>query len=528
MKHLHFIITTFFFLTLLSGVSPQQLDPRCFVIQGSSVAPEFNSAAIVTSTNNYNDTKSLDAYLNARFDDKPSYVSSFKAAYTCPNWDGRKQRYHMSAFTGLILSQSQSICSAVKFAPLCKTSCNTAVSALQAIFSNTAYCSATPDANGLKNRNQTIQVMTSFCASLSNTADCKEGITRETGQCGFPLSIDLQDYCADAQSTASDDCCQRARSAGSLVPTLPTVPNLVGSTPDANAVDNGIGQSVSQDTSLFIGLAAMGGIILLAVLALIPLMLRRRKAKRQEAESNRNINLSNMDDERAIVDGYGMGGFAVKNGNGSGSTVTAVQNRSVPNLPNIPTEELKRSESVVSAPNTIISAPTDRNTQEYYRNSNAMIAESMFSAMGGGSNSFSGNLNNSSESAQPSYMETEGSTSSELPSSSTLDRTIKAINEGKTMKVVYEYSSRLPDELRLNFGDIVVVDAVYDDGWGSGTNLVTGLSGAFPLIAVGPIEDDPILSKPDASKRRSIEQVDSRISNLSRNSSLNRKNEGEK
>ncbi|KAJ1562675.1 hypothetical protein HK096_005726, partial [Nowakowskiella sp. JEL0078] len=82
----------------------------------------------------------------------------------------------------------------------------------------------------------------------------------------------------------------------------------------------------------------------------------------------------------------------------------------------------------------------------------------------------------------------------------------------KTMKVVYEYVPQLQDELRLNFGDIVLVTHIYDDGWAAGNNLVTGEIGAFPFMAVGVVEDDL------KYKGKSVVRTNSRVSSLTNSS----------
>ncbi|KAJ3332532.1 hypothetical protein HDU76_013908 [Blyttiomyces sp. JEL0837] len=54
------------------------------------------------------------------------------------------------------------------------------------------------------------------------------------------------------------------------------------------------------------------------------------------------------------------------------------------------------------------------------------------------------------------------------------------------MRVVYDYTAGMPDELSLEPGQLVTVTALFDDGWGHG--IVNGARGAFPLACVAPLD----------------------------------------
>ncbi|KAJ3048673.1 hypothetical protein HK097_010312, partial [Rhizophlyctis rosea] len=54
-------------------------------------------------------------------------------------------------------------------------------------------------------------------------------------------------------------------------------------------------------------------------------------------------------------------------------------------------------------------------------------------------------------------------------------------------KVVHEYVPQLPDELGLVPGDMVELKGSYDDGWGKGRNVRTGLEGTFPMACIEAI-----------------------------------------
>ncbi|KAJ1566131.1 hypothetical protein HK405_010892 [Cladochytrium tenue] len=56
---------------------------------------------------------------------------------------------------------------------------------------------------------------------------------------------------------------------------------------------------------------------------------------------------------------------------------------------------------------------------------------------------------------------------------------------GKRMKVIKRHKPQLEDEVGLEVGDSVDIEDVFEDGWGVGTNSVTGDYGAFPLACLG-------------------------------------------
>ncbi|KAJ2963651.1 hypothetical protein NQZ79_g1461 [Umbelopsis isabellina] len=51
---------------------------------------------------------------------------------------------------------------------------------------------------------------------------------------------------------------------------------------------------------------------------------------------------------------------------------------------------------------------------------------------------------------------------------------------------MHPYPPQIVDELELHAGDVVCLAMIFDDGWGLGFNVNTGLKGAFPLVCVTP------------------------------------------
>ncbi|ORY39219.1 hypothetical protein LY90DRAFT_510717 [Neocallimastix californiae] len=57
--------------------------------------------------------------------------------------------------------------------------------------------------------------------------------------------------------------------------------------------------------------------------------------------------------------------------------------------------------------------------------------------------------------------------------------------EKKVFEVIVEHVPQLPDEVKLNIGDLVEVKQVFEDGWAYGINTATKIDGTFPVICLG-------------------------------------------
>lgn len=66
------------------------------------------------------------------------------------------------------------------------------------------------------------------------------------------------------------------------------------------------------------------------------------------------------------------------------------------------------------------------------------------------------------------------------------------IQPGSVVHVLHPYQASLGDELTLNPGMSILVDQVFDDGWGSGKVISgdpsqTGKTGQFPAVCVSTV-----------------------------------------
>jgi len=57
--------------------------------------------------------------------------------------------------------------------------------------------------------------------------------------------------------------------------------------------------------------------------------------------------------------------------------------------------------------------------------------------------------------------------------------------EKKVFEVVVEHTPQLPDEVKLDIGDLVEVKQVFEDGWAYGINTATKTDGTFPVNCLG-------------------------------------------
>ena len=75
--------------------------------------------------------------------------------------------------------------------------------------------------------------------------------------------------------------------------------------------------------------------------------------------------------------------------------------------------------------------------------------------------------------------------SSSAKSSSVLEEWSGPVFDKKVFEVVIEHIPQLPDEVKLNIGDLVEVKQVFEDGWAYGINTATKIDGTFPVNCLG-------------------------------------------
>jgi len=75
--------------------------------------------------------------------------------------------------------------------------------------------------------------------------------------------------------------------------------------------------------------------------------------------------------------------------------------------------------------------------------------------------------------------------SSSAKSSSVIEEWSGPIFDKKVFEVVIEHIPQLPDEVKLNIGDLVEVKQVFEDGWAYGINTATKIDGTFPVNCLG-------------------------------------------
>ena len=54
--------------------------------------------------------------------------------------------------------------------------------------------------------------------------------------------------------------------------------------------------------------------------------------------------------------------------------------------------------------------------------------------------------------------------------------------------VIHPYNPIIEDEIKLNIGDIILIQDIFNDGWVHGINCTTNTEGTFPVACITPYE----------------------------------------
>jgi len=54
--------------------------------------------------------------------------------------------------------------------------------------------------------------------------------------------------------------------------------------------------------------------------------------------------------------------------------------------------------------------------------------------------------------------------------------------------VIHPYNPMIEDEIKLNVGDIILIQDIFNDGWVHGINCTTNTEGTFPVACISPYE----------------------------------------
>eukprot|EP00842_Homolaphlyctis_polyrhiza_P002617 jgi/Hompol1/3356/HPOL_006486-RA len=187
------------------------------------------------------DVVSFDKFVSAQTDNSQDFLTSFDAAYACPNYSGHRIRFDQSAICFFAVANSNTVCltptqptpsastptaGAITGASsnitvsqntpsslvLCKSTCKAYIDSLTAIFTNASLCDQSPAAAAAANRVAAIGLAgprlsyADYCATLTtdDRSICSLGIKTDVANCGFASLMDGIAYCA---SNKNETCC---------------------------------------------------------------------------------------------------------------------------------------------------------------------------------------------------------------------------------------------------------------------------------------------------------------------------------
>ncbi|KAJ3188047.1 hypothetical protein HK101_009266 [Irineochytrium annulatum] len=472
-----------------------------------------------------------------------------QASLDCPGWDGRHQRFHMSYFEALLinLSSAPGRCTApTPFKSVCMNTCQQALTAITGIFNNATACNPNTTPEVIGNRTATLSFYQALCPTLATTA-CLPAVMIDSGNCGFQNVADAVEFCKPNQT---DPCCKMLQgqdaaavsAANAMFTNSPAATSAPGMNPmttslnpmgsNANSTSTAPASTLPPSKAVLIGAIVAGVTAFLILLSIVAFICSRRR---------RNITSSSSSVAR------GGGGIAPKTGLAYGTPTKQADRRSS-RLSRQPSYIPYNSANAVVAsdvpPNgEVFSLPggaSNVSRASGYgggfgdRRSAGMMSDAasgMGGGMGGsgvgGAGGMGGGIGGGGMGARDTLYTQAGAASEIMVggdgaiasgaggsgsggygalaaglgvgltagAAGGVDR-VSAITTGTEttgtttgmfkMKVVYDYTAAMPDELDLQPGDIITVTALFDDGWGHG--LIGDNRGAFPLACVAPID----------------------------------------
>ncbi|KAJ3190629.1 hypothetical protein HK101_008521 [Irineochytrium annulatum] len=534
--------------TTMMDPAAAMMNQMCFTVTDSKNMPDFNSASILVSAGTFMDTATLDSWLSSNMDTNTTYVAGFNQQYGC-NWDGHNQRFHISFTAGMLSSISLShnppcpvsFQSSVK--PLCQQTCQMAHAALSNIFMNSTACPPNTDPTGM--RVTALNFYTEICNTLPTT-NCLPVVQAEMASCGFPVPDDAVAYCAPGGMGAAtfDSCCSSSQFEALQARLNGTLSDSAAAPPPAKPI-------------LFVVIGASGAVVLVLVLAAIYITIlnsknkkatMKRKASKKLKEAKRNSRSSRRyskmkDDPRSsspIRNDDGRRGREAddeERGNSRRSYVPYrpaddSRSRSRAPLDRDRMDDRRRSQSqprgmggydryASAMPDNIDRDAATLRDRDARRRSHSrdprdrardtvltevtalppmagggelpMLPRSSFSPMldiGFGASGGGGGL------TVPAIAIGGGGsgTDSMLPSG------VSDVEICK-VRVVFDYTAAMSDELDLNPGDIVSVTGMFDDGWAHG--VIGNSRGAFPLACVESMDSGSLQTQKTIDARRS-------------------------
>ncbi|KAJ3184357.1 hypothetical protein HDU85_001662 [Gaertneriomyces sp. JEL0708] len=400
---------------------------------------------------------------------------------------------------------------------LCKSTCNRFREDMQAAFSNPAWCA--PD-EGQQARQTWLDNTQKVCDALEDGGKCLDAVSLERNNCGFGNTEQGLAQAKTFCEQQSAPCCERP---------LKLVSSTSGSTYSNNRIPL---------------IAGIGAGVACAIAALAFVLYRRRKSKPKRSNdyslpsmSSKNVHL---DRAKSAARNSGMWGVPPPidtqnvrrtNTKTSAKTVNTLQwstldyldqipqtpSSGASTVPDSPYAPRTATPSVMLQPKTSIRFTNVRPPAPAY----ASVPQSpstpapmtpmtpiahpkgprapptasgqspppatslgKVSTVTSNKSSMSRASRYSRRASSVIYSRTLQRTNTELSAASSTTSTTSRVNA----TVIEPYEPLEIDEIRLNMGDRMHVERVFDDGWGWGRNLETGERGAFPVVCLKGVQ----------------------------------------
>ncbi|KAJ3405345.1 hypothetical protein CcCBS67573_g02011 [Chytriomyces confervae] len=495
----------------------------CFPLTGSTACPDLAGHSIV-ATSQISNLASFDAYVMQSLDSSAAFINGFQTTYGCPGFKGRGLRFHQSLMCNYFVSFSMNQCTAEQksaataYKPLCQSSCFAHINSVFAAFSDPQICTQSPtpqqnqarvvfmtsipDAERTGKSIANSNVYYDSCYSMFNTNDtatCSQGLASDVNNAGFLQSADATQFCSTTSNSLSS--IDKALCSG------------LGKSAAITAAGTGATGSPSGVSGLAGQLTPMLGINL-------PITRSQKLAMVLPAR-----------DAPWIISGLAwlfmtLGMLAwilyLKFKNWNNVSTMSVQPEGMSQLPerykqmNEP-DELYKVGTIARGRATLRRQAGGNDSRPKERKS---VFESIFGGVVGGVRGKSGDSAyapakenrddrravNEDEARRNTFADSEYQSNFDEASNYDREQSMYAPSnyddDGQTdrgsyipddeglfvkMLVVEAYEAQQADELSLNYGEILIIQETYDDGWASAQKQSTGAIGAVPFSCLADL-----------------------------------------
>ncbi|KAJ3081863.1 Sorbin and SH3 domain-containing protein 2 [Rhizoclosmatium hyalinum] len=374
-------------------------------------------------------------------DDSTTFASQMTNSYQCPGWTGAGLRYHITAYCGVFAYMgSMKNCSAQTntasaiLTPVCQATVTNFITSWKEVMSNPSVCSASPTPDGADGRSKYLALFTQL-NQMSNSG-CTVAVDLDADKfCGYKTLEDGQKYC----QTNWDPCCAY----NGLTQVLPSPPAPVATTTPTPA-------SPASAAMPILPIAIGGGAAVVLLIIVTACICYRRSKKLAEEED----------------EAKGQSSFTYS-----------------PATPGNNSYEMNNNKN-----------------QGYFGGNQGMPPYQQLHQGQDGRSEFDnynkfGNVANAGNKSRDSYYKAIVPTTSPYA---------PPINTGypaappKKYQAVINFKALKHDELSLIIGDVIVIKEEYDDGWCFGQNIITKVSGFFPMECV---------AEPSAAKKQQFNKA---------------------